>query len=554
MAVYRYCYGALPEKGIGVIACSPQITQLEGELNQLSSLYAVFPGHADGEKLMYHLKIKEQHVLGVSLIDPPKAGGYSRSSPLGVQYVFGAGEEESFGRDLPDIVNFATFNKLSEGDDAPVDAIPRLDKGYSFRMPDAVRAAFADGLIRCALADDDALLLAVLPPDKNGQYAAARYYLSDALSFVPASLRSRLTFMTGIPAMYASTGGSTLDYITRYSPRVVCCTPDKAEEISRYRRALTVNTQTGETNYSVGAFARHMVKDIQRASALAALDGLGISSVKYEETEGLLEEYLSSRNNAEDELLAAEDALETLRRKNDALREQLDREHKDSLKLRRECDELEDKLERAKYAEKELKAKLDYQKSADRKEERAGAYAARGRSKTDILGLVIIIALALSLAANVFLGIKAIKNGKAAKESVGTSAEFTPEPTADATPDPSADATTEPSAEPTPDPSAEATTEPTATPEQTKDDAGTNGESVPRNTSPELISNPETYDGAVTELQDATPSEIPQTEDSENPAGAAEAGEAASSGTAPETSETDAQMSGSGADGSSAAE
>ena len=77
---------------------------------------------------------------------------------------------------------------------------------------------------------------------------------------------------------------------------------------------------------------------------------------------------------------------------------------------------------------------------------------------------------------------------------------------------------------------------------------------MPRNTSPELISNPETYDGAVTELQDATPSEIPQTEDSENPAGAAEAGEAASSGTAPETSETDAQMSGSGADGSSAAE
>lgn len=258
MAVYSYYYGAHRERGIGVQAQSKELEALpvRSALKDLSSMHALSSSEHDGEMLSYMLTHSGHTIIGASYIESPKSSGYSRSAPCGLMYVAPNADMTHMAGDLGKIINFISFQKPSTSSPAPLKTFPLNESGYFYHNSPSVLAPMIDGLVRVAFSTKDVLLVA-LPKGKNSDYASARYAIAEALRYLPASLRTSISFFTGLPvAENESDPLVGFDNAVKCGANVIFCPNEFFAKLRSHRSCIGLDMD--QPTRQAGAFAEYI--------------------------------------------------------------------------------------------------------------------------------------------------------------------------------------------------------------------------------------------------------------------------------------------------------
>lgn len=284
MAVYSFYYGASVDRGICIQAQSKELEALPIRplLKELAALHALDSADHSGEMLSYLLTSGGSCVLGASYIESPKSSGYNRSAPCGLMYVISEAELSSMADRLGKIINFVNFQKPHSPAPAPLEAFPLNESGYSFHNGTAIMAPLTDALARIAMSNAGEVLLIGLPRSKSSSYATARYTIADALSHLPASLRSRIHFFTGLPVAEGETDPlKGFDNAVGFGANVIFCPNEFLTRLSTHRNCIVLDMEkpSGQAN----AFARYVVDAPDAAVALSALSSFLGGADSYED-------------------------------------------------------------------------------------------------------------------------------------------------------------------------------------------------------------------------------------------------------------------------------
>jgi len=272
MAVYSYYYGAHVSRGIGVQAQSPEIENLpfRAALKELSSMHALKSADHDNEMLSYMLMSSGYSILGASYVESPKSSGYSRSAPCGLLYVTPGAEMAKMAGDLSRIINFINFQKPNTAAPAPMESFPLNDSGYSYHNSPAVMSAIVEGMLRVVFSGKDVLLIS-LPKSKSSEYAAARYAVAEALSFLPAIIRPNIRFFTGLPVAESDTDPLVgFDNAVKFGANVIFCPNEYFAKLKSHRSCIAVDME--QPAGQVGAFAEYITRVADPSAGLALIN------------------------------------------------------------------------------------------------------------------------------------------------------------------------------------------------------------------------------------------------------------------------------------------
>lgn len=278
MKVYRNYYGASVDRGIGIQAQSPELKQLnlDSILKDLSSMHALESSEHDKEMLSYLIEKNGFTILGVSYTEQPKASGYNRSAPCGLQYIINSQELSEASTELGSIVNFVSFQKPDSNNPAPLNFIPRNESGYTFHNSPSIIAPIIDSMVRVAISPDTDILIIALPKGKNSEYATARYAIAELLCYLPASLRMNIRFFTGLPVPEGKTDPiEGLDNAIKFGANVIFCPNEYYRTLISHRNCYGVDMDQPSGQY--GSFAQYIANspDISdgHATVLSNLNG-----------------------------------------------------------------------------------------------------------------------------------------------------------------------------------------------------------------------------------------------------------------------------------------
>lgn len=272
MAIYSYYYGAHVSRGIGVQAQSPEIEKLpfRAAMKELSSMHALKSAEHENEMLSYMLLTNGYSILGASYMESPKSSGYNRSAPCGLLYVAPVADMEQMAGDLSRIINFINFQKPNAAAPAPMESFPLNDSGYSYHNSPAVMSAIVEGMLRVATTNKDVLLIA-LPKTKSSEYAAARYAMAEAMSFLPLSIRPNIRFFTGLPVSESDTDPLVgFDNAVRFGANVIFCPNEYFAKLKSHRSCIAVDME--QPAGTAGAFARYITSVADPSVALALVN------------------------------------------------------------------------------------------------------------------------------------------------------------------------------------------------------------------------------------------------------------------------------------------
>ncbi len=272
MKVFRNYYGASVDRGIGVQAQSAELSQLnlDGILRELSSFHALESSEHDKEMLSYLVEKGGYSILGVSYTEQPKASGYNRSAPCGLQYVVRTDELAEVSTELGSIINFVSFQKPDSANPTPLSSIPRNDSGYTFHNSPSVIASIIDGLIRVALSPDGEIMIIALPKGKNSEYASARYAIAELLCYLPVSLRMNIRFFTGLPVQEGKTNPiEGLDNAVRFGANVIFCPNEYYRTLISHHKCYGVDMD--QPGGKAGMFAQFIASAPDISDGLAAV-------------------------------------------------------------------------------------------------------------------------------------------------------------------------------------------------------------------------------------------------------------------------------------------
>lgn len=405
MKVYRNYYGASVDRGIGIQAQSPELKQLnlDGILKELSSMHALESSEHDKEMLSYLVEKNGYTILGVSYTEQPKASGYNRSAPCGLQYIINSQELTEACTELGSIVNFVSFQKPESDNPAPLNSIPRNESGYTFHNSPAIIAPIIDSMVRVAVSPETDILVIALPKGKNSEYATARFAIAELLCYLPASLRMNIRFFTGLPVQDGKTDPiEGLDNAIKFGANVIFCPNEYFRTLISHRNCYGVDMDQPGRQY--GAFAQYISNSPDISDGLATVlsnlngaltyDRLNSAAEQTQSGERVSIEKLQSRLAATErectrlggELRKAKEDCLLIQQKNDETLRQYD-----NLKYQYNQLNLQyDKLNRAQYSRP---AKVQHTRYADYEVEREMPSILKGI----IFALISILMMAIAI-------------------------------------------------------------------------------------------------------------------------------------------------------------